>query len=91
MAESEKNPDTERQGQDQSGIELAYASLVLYADDGTIDEEELKTLLHIALRDGVINEREKEVLRSLFNRIHEEEVSAEVWDHIQNIRKQHSI
>lgn len=92
MADTEKNPKAaQRPEEDQSSIELAYASLVLYADDGTIDEEELTTLLHIALRDGVISDREKEVLRGLFNRIHEEDVSAEVWDHIQQVRKQYAI
>lgn len=76
---------------DQSSVELAYASLVMYADDGTLDEKELTTLLHIATRDGKINEKEKEILRALFNRIHEEEVSGDVWDHIQQVRKQHGI
>jgi hypothetical protein len=76
---------------DQSSIELAYASLVMYADDGKLDEKELTTLLQIATRDGRISEREKDILRALFNRIHEEEVNADVWDHIQAVRKQHAI
>lgn len=76
---------------DESGIELAHASLVLWADDGTLDAQELDTLLNIALRDGVITDSEKDVLRGVFNRLHEEDVSAEVWNKIQDIRKQHAI
>ncbi len=76
---------------DQSSIELAHASLVLWADDGTLDAQELDTLLKIALRDGVITDSEKDVLRGVFNRLHEEDVSAEVWNKIQDIRKQHAI
>jgi len=76
---------------DQSSIELAHASLVLWADDGTLDAQELDTLLNIALRDGVISESEKDVLRGVFNRVHEEEVDGEVWAKIQAIRKQHAI
>ena len=76
---------------DQSSIELAHASLVLWADDGALDAQELDTLLNIALRDGVISENEKDVLRGVFNRVHEEDVDAEVWNKIQDIRKQHAI
>lgn len=76
---------------DRSSIELAYASLAMYADDGKLDEGELTTLLQIATRDGAINDREKEILRALFNRIQEEDVSGEVWNHIQQVRKQHAI
>ena len=76
---------------DRSSIELAHASLVLWADDGTLDAPELDTLLNIALRDGTVSENEKDVLRGVFNRIHEEDVSAEVWNKIQDIRKQHGI
>ena len=76
---------------DRSSIELAYASLVLWAEDGTLDAQELDTLLNIALRDGVINENEKGVLRGVFNRVHEEDVPAEVWSKIQDIRKQYAI
>jgi hypothetical protein len=91
MFEKPKRNAPENAPADRSSIELAYASLVMYADDGKLDEKELTTLLHIATRDGKINEREKDILRALFNRIHEEDVSADVWNHIQAVRKQHAI
>lgn len=83
--------NVEKQPEDRSSIELAYASLALYADDGQLDMEELNTLLDIALRDGVISDGEKEVLRSVFNRITEPDVSAEVWSRIQDLRQEYSI
>lgn len=83
----EKSPESSNRG----GIELAHASLVLWAEDGTLDAEELDTLLNIALRDGVISESEKDVLRGVFNRIHEEDVDGDVWAKIQEIRKQHAV
>lgn len=84
----EPEPQPER---DLSSIELAYASLALYADDGQLDMEELNTLLDIALRDGVITDGEKDVLRGVFNRITEPDVTAEVWKRIQDLRQQYSI
>ena len=75
----------------QGDIELAYASLVLYADDGKLGNHELKTLLEIALRDGSMTDREREILRGLFNRIREEDVSADTWLALQAIRQDYSI
>jgi hypothetical protein len=79
------------ESEDNSSIELAYASLALFADDGELDMEELNTLLDIALRDGVISDREKDVLRGVFNRLTEPDVTAEVWARIQGLRQQYSI
>lgn len=90
MSEDEKQSRRQRLA-DQSSIELAYASLALFADDGTLDEEELDILLHIALRDGTISDEEREILRNVFNRILEPDVSAEMWTRIQETRAQHSI
>ncbi|MFP6582839.1 MAG: hypothetical protein VCD00_09825 [Candidatus Hydrogenedentota bacterium] len=79
------------ESEDNSSIELAYASLALFADDGELDMEELNTLLDIALRDGVITDKENDVLRGVFNRLTEPDVTAEVWARIQDLRQQHSI
>ncbi len=75
----------------QGDIELAYASLVMFADDGKLGKDELKTLLEIALRDGSMTDREREILRGLFNRIREEDVSADTWTQLQTIRQDYSI
>ena len=79
------------ESEDNSSIELAYASLALFADDGELDMEELNTLLDIALRDGIISDKEKDVLRGAFNRLTEPDVTAEVWARIQDLRQQHGI
>ncbi len=84
------NAEQEEQG-NASTIELAYASLALFADDGALDMEEVNTLLDVALRDGVISNGEKDVLRGVFNRITEPDVTADVWERIQNVRHQHGI
>lgn len=83
-----KEPEHER---DESGIELAYASLAVFADDGKLDLGELNFLLGLALRDGKISESEQAVLAGVFNRVLEPDVAAEVWSRIQAVRKQHAI
>jgi len=82
---------TEPKNDHQSSIELAYASFAVFADDGTIDAGELNFLLGLALRDGKVDDEEKRVLRGVFNRITEPDVSAAVWRRIQAVRSQHGI
>ena len=77
--------------EDRSHIELAYASFAVFADDGKIDEDELAFLLTLALRDGVVTEAEKNVLRGVFNRMLEGDVSAKVWSKVQSLREEHGI
>lgn len=77
--------------EDNSTIELAYASLAFFADDGELDMEELTTLLDIALRNGAISDGEKDILRGVFNRLTEPDVAAPVWERIQDARTQHGI
>lgn len=75
----------------QGDIELAYAALAIYSDDQSLSKDELMTLLQIALRDGSMTDREREILRGLFNRIREEDVAADTWGQLQAIRRDYSI
>ncbi|PCJ53272.1 MAG: hypothetical protein COA73_15460 [Candidatus Hydrogenedentota bacterium] len=83
--------EDQKDGRDLSSIQLAYASLAMFADDGTLDIDELNMLLDVALRDGVITDGEKEVLRGVFNRILEPDVTADVWQRMQEARQLHGI
>ncbi len=74
-----------------SHIELAYSAIPVFADDGTIDLGELNFLLGVALKDGEIDEEERIVLRSIFDKVSEDEVSPIVWDRISKVREQHGI
>lgn len=74
-----------------SNIELAYASLAVIADDGTIDMEELNFLLGLALRDGTISDEERAILKNTFDHVTEEIVEPKVWKRIQATRKKYTI
>lgn len=69
----------------------AYSYLVAFANDGTLDEAELKLLEKIALEDGVIDAEEKRVLGMLFSRVSEETVSAAVWSEIRRFKDEQDI
>ncbi|MDF1657989.1 MAG: hypothetical protein P1U58_10280 [Verrucomicrobiales bacterium] len=69
----------------------AYSFLAVFANDGTIDEGELKMLEKIALEDGQVDADERRVLGYLFGRVSEDTVSEKVWSEIQRLRKEYNI
>lgn len=74
-----------------SYIELAYSSIPVFTDDGTLDMEELQFLLGLALKDGQIDEDEKRVLRNIFKQVAEHDVTPKVWDRINEIKKKYDL
>ncbi|NNE37544.1 MAG: hypothetical protein HKN08_04500 [Gammaproteobacteria bacterium] len=72
--------------------ELAgYSFLVVFANDSTIDENELHMLERLALDDNEIDEQEKEVLKNLFSRVSDDKVSKVVAQEIRQFRDKYDI
>lgn len=76
---------------DSKYLELAYSSIKIFANDGTVDLGELNFLLGLALKDGKIDEDEKRVLRNIFAQAEKTDLSRVVRDRIAEVRRQHSI
>lgn len=72
-------------------LELAYSSIRVFADDGSLDLEELNFLLGIALRDGEIDEDEKRVLRNIFKQAEAGGLTPRTRDRIAEVRRKHSL
>lgn len=82
---------TETTRPESSYLEIAYSSIRVFADDGTMDMNELNFLLGIALRDKVIDDDEKRVLGSIFRKAEEVQVSSAVRARISELRRRYSI
>jgi len=76
---------------DSKWIEITYGAIGVFADDGTMDLGELNFLLGLALKDGVIDDDEKRVLRSIFSKVTQGQVSPAVWARIKEVREKHEI
>ncbi len=76
---------------ESSYLELAYSSIRVFADDGTLDIGELNFLLGIALTDRQIDEDEKRVLGNIFNQAERTELSLAVRARIRELRRKYSI
>ena len=74
-----------------AGQILGYSFLVVFANDGIIDADEFKFLKELALRDRVIDDDERDVLRVIFDRPDPKEMSIEVKNDIKRFRQQYQI
>ena len=70
-------------------LELVYASIPIFANDGLVDANELDSLVAIALRDGEIDNDEKRVLQNIFAQLRQHEVSEDVWARVNDLRKKY--
>jgi hypothetical protein len=69
-------------------LEMAYRSIECFSNDGTLDPNELKRILDIALKDGVVDDNEKRVLRNIIGKLKPHEFTAEMQDMITRLRAQ---
>jgi hypothetical protein len=74
-----------------SHIEIAYSSIRVFADDGTMDLGELNFLLGLALRDGRIDDDERRVLGNILRRALDAKPSPVVRQRILQAISQHKL
>jgi len=70
---------------------MQYSFLRVFANDGTIDADELAMLEKLALEDGSVDPKERDVLSRVFARVNADSVSADVWQQICRFKERHQI
>jgi len=70
---------------------VQYSFLKVFADDMLIDANELAMLKKLALMDGVVDEKEREVLAGIFKRVEGFALEPGVREEIDRFRAEHGI
>lgn len=70
---------------------MEYSFLVIFANNGHLDAAELALLERLALEDGKVDEREREVLHNIFERALGRGVTPEVEAEIVRFRERYQI
>tara|TARA_R110001592_G_scaffold103298_2_gene291157 strand:- start:22026 stop:22265 length:240 start_codon:yes stop_codon:yes gene_type:complete len=68
-------------------LEMTFHSINCFANDGTLDVKELKQIVAIALKDGVVDDNEKRVLSNIIGRLNEAELEGELLAKVEEIKK----
>lgn len=67
-------------------LELAFRSIECFSNDGQLLPDELDRLLQIVLRDGVVDENERRILRKIISRLSEHELTPAMLAEIGKVR-----
>ena len=70
---------------------MQYSFLHVFANDGLIDRDELQMLERLALQDGTVDDKEKDVLARVFARVDSQNVDPAVREEIQRFKSQFDI
>ena len=70
---------------------IGYSFLVAFANDDTIDDEELAFLERLALEDHVVDDQEREALRRIFTRVDDQKTANTVLAELKRFRARHGI
>lgn len=89
----ERDPMTDQHRATDSAAQeiLGYSFFRVFVQDGTIDEAELRFIEQLALRDGVVDSKERAVLSRIFDRVDPERLSATVRREIARFRAEYDI
>jgi len=70
---------------------MQYSFIRIFANDGTIDADEMAMLEKLAMADGQVDERERNVLATIFSRVNPDVVAADVRESIEQFKLRHRI
>lgn len=70
---------------------MQYSFIRIFANDGTIDADELAMLERLAMADGQVDDRERNVLATIFSRVNADAVAADVMEGIETFKALHRI
>jgi hypothetical protein len=70
-------------------LEMTFRSISCFANDGKLLVDELQEIVDIALRDGVVDDNEKRVLKSIIDKLDAMELTGEMFEKIQQLRCAH--
>jgi hypothetical protein len=72
-------------------LELAYRSIQCFSNDGKLLLPELNQLMDIALKDGVVDDNEKRVLRAILRRLVHAELTPEMLARVKELQSKHGL
>lgn len=72
-------------------LEMSFHSINCFANDGTLDVQELEKILDIAKRDGVVDDNEKRVLSNIIGRLTDKELRGELRRRVEELQDEYQL
>lgn len=72
-------------------LEMAFRSIQCFSNDGVLNADELGKIVTIAQRDGVVDDNEKRVLRSIIAKLTPADLNEEMRQAVADLRQQFNL
>jgi hypothetical protein len=72
-------------------LEMAFRSIQCFSNDGVLEVAELKKIVAIAQRDGVVDDNEKRILRSIIAKLTPSDLNDDMRKAVADLRAQHNL
>lgn len=72
-------------------LEMAFRSIQCFSDDGVLQVDELRKIVAIAQRDGVVDDNEKRILRSIITKLKPADLTDDMSKAVADLRTQHNL
>jgi dUTPase len=64
---------------------MVFRTIQCFTDDGVLDVEELDQIVAIALADGVVDDAERKVLKSIIYNLTSKDLTPELWKRVEQL------
>ena len=68
-----------------SGSEMVFRTIRCFTDDGVLDADELDQIVAIALADGILDERERRILKSIICNLTAKDLTPELCRRVEQL------
>ena len=78
-------------GGDRDFVKMSFRAVEVVDDQGRVDLDAFDKLVELALRDGIFDDAERRVLRTVISMVDPDGISPELKERIDKLREQHGI
>ena len=71
--------------------EMIFRTVQCFSNDGKLDVNELDQIVEIALRDGVVDEDERKVLRDIIFNLTSNDLTSDMWTRVEQLVKHYKL
>ncbi len=71
--------------------EMIFRSVQCFSNDGKLDVNELDQIVEIALRDGVVDEEERKVLKDIIFNLTSNNLTGDMWKRVERLVKHYKL
>ena len=68
-----------------TSVEMVFRTIQCFSNDGVLDVDELDQIVDIALIDGVLDDKERRVLKEIIMNLSSRDLTPELWERVEQL------